>query len=213
MPYPLSSLNVACDIKFKILAEGVRSTLTNLLGITTMHPHSVISGSSQHPRPKLLITDFTGELSQADKRLSELLKYMPAHQLLVIMPVAWDDIAIQLARSGASAVLYPDAGPSDLSDAVQAVAARRTYLPAALERSLAQRYLDGTPSTTGSLTPREMEVFRGLARGLSTSQVATALKIGVKTADTHRANLLRKLGARNNVELAHLAIRYGITPP
>lgn len=59
------------------------------------------------------------------------------------------------------------------------------------------------------LTPREMEVARALAYGLPNRKIAAELGISIKTVDTHRAHVLRKLAVRNNVQLARLAIRRG----
>lgn len=63
------------------------------------------------------------------------------------------------------------------------------------------------------LSEREREVATALSLGLKSSEVAEQLGISVKTVDTHRLNLLRKLQCRNNVELARLAIRKGYVAP
>jgi len=60
------------------------------------------------------------------------------------------------------------------------------------------------------LTPRELAVAGSLALGLKNSEIAEELHISVKTVDTHRAHVLKKLGLRGNVDLARLAIREGI---
>jgi DNA-binding NarL/FixJ family response regulator len=69
----------------------------------------------------------------------------------------------------------------------------------------------GTPvgEPLPELTQREREVATMLARGEPNREIATALGISIKTVDTHRAHVLKKLGLRNNVELARLVIRRG----
>ncbi len=204
------NLEVMSDIKFGILAEGVRQIVGISFGVAVVD--MVKSPLASGPR-RILIADFSGETGLAERRLAELRSRTAAFHLVVIMLVPWDDIAIQLVRSGAGAVLYPDASTSDLTEAIRAVAVQQTYLPPILQRSLAQRYLSGGPLPIDALTPRELEVCRGLVRGMTTSEVAASMNISVKTADTHRANLLHKLGVRNNVELARIALRYGLVPP
>jgi DNA-binding CsgD family transcriptional regulator len=62
------------------------------------------------------------------------------------------------------------------------------------------------------LSPREREVAKFLAIGRTCTEVAAQLGISVKTVDTHRGHIMKKLGVRNNVELARDAIRVGLTP-
>jgi two-component system response regulator NreC len=63
------------------------------------------------------------------------------------------------------------------------------------------------------LTNRELEIAYALARGLTCREIAEAIHISVKTVDTHRGHLLKKLGAKNNVVLARLMIRDGLVTP
>lgn len=60
------------------------------------------------------------------------------------------------------------------------------------------------------LSPREVEVLRGLSRGYTNREIAGALGISVKTIDTHRGHLLKKLALRNNADLTRFAIRHGL---
>jgi DNA-binding NarL/FixJ family response regulator len=203
-------LEVMSDIKFGLLAEGVRHIVDSNFGIGVV---DLVNSPPASGQRRILIADFSGEMGLIERRLAELRSRTTAYQLVVIMLVKWDDIAIQLVRSGAGAVLYPDASTGDLTEAIRNVSTQRTYLPPTLQHSLAERYLSGGPVPIDELTPRELEVCRGLVRGMTTGEVAASMKISVKTADTHRANLLRKLGLRNNVELTRIALRYGLVPP
>jgi DNA-binding NarL/FixJ family response regulator len=65
----------------------------------------------------------------------------------------------------------------------------------------------------GHLTPREQQVMRGLARGLTNHEIADHLEINVKTVDTHRGHVMHKLSLRNNSELTRFASRFGYVPP
>ena len=67
-----------------------------------------------------------------------------------------------------------------------------------------------TPSPFDALTPRELEVATRLATGATNREIADEFDISVKTVDTHRGHVLTKVGARNNVTLAHLALRFGL---
>lgn len=63
-----------------------------------------------------------------------------------------------------------------------------------------------------ALTERERQVAENLALGAKNGEIANIMNVSVKTVDSHRAHVLKKLGCRNNVELCRLAIRQGLTP-
>jgi len=69
------------------------------------------------------------------------------------------------------------------------------------------------PAYAPHLTDREMQVLELLAQGMNSGQVATALSISRRTAETHRAHVLAKFGAHTTVVLVRLAIRYGVIKP
>ncbi len=66
---------------------------------------------------------------------------------------------------------------------------------------------------SGALSPRELEVMRALAAGGTNRELAAELGISIKTIDTHRLNVLRKLGLRNNADLTRFAITRGLIRP
>ena len=68
-------------------------------------------------------------------------------------------------------------------------------------------------SLLSSLSPRELQVFRHLALGLSTREISEHMGISHKTVETHRSNLLKKLGLQNVTDIVRLAIREGLITP
>jgi DNA-binding NarL/FixJ family response regulator len=100
--------------------------------------------------------------------------------------------------------------------AIKQVHRGRIYLPDGLWEPMLRESMAGNGGGPGAiLTRRECQVLRGLARGLTVDELAERLFISEKTVSTHRANLMRKLGLRNNVALTHFAIRHGylVLPP
>jgi len=205
-------VEVFIDVQFEILSEGVIKLVDQIAGTPVIQaPDRQISTAQQrNGRQPLLIADFAGDVGRAEQRFNDLQSRATLFNLLIIMLVEWDDFAIRLVRAGARGILYPSAGAAELADAIRTVAARQTYLPPTLQKTLAQRYVAGGPTLIDALTPRELQFMRKLALGMGAREIAEDLGVSVKTADSHRANLLRKLGARNNVELARLALRHGL---
>jgi two-component system response regulator NreC len=100
----------------------------------------------------------------------------------------------------------------DLVAAVEAVAAGHTYFSPPIQQQLAGLVRAGAPAVRGTqpLTDREREVLTWLARGLSSKAVAGELGISVRTVESHRANLMQKLGVKSVALLIQVAIRQGI---
>ncbi len=71
----------------------------------------------------------------------------------------------------------------------------------------------GTSAPHESLSNREFEVFRLIAAGVSVTDIATRLKLSVKTISTHKANLMQKMGLQNQSELIRYAIKHGVSEP
>ena len=109
---------------------------------------------------------------------------------------------------GARGFLPKSSEPDRLLDAVRAVHAGQRYLGAGLPAQLLQAA--GGANALDSLTPREFEVFRLLARGESPADCARALHLSAKTVSNHQTLIKEKLGVATSAALAHLAIRHGV---
>jgi DNA-binding NarL/FixJ family response regulator len=109
-------------------------------------------------------------------------------------------------NAGANGFLVKSAPLKDILAAIHKVLGGERYLPADLEGKtefLVEPDLD-------ALTKREFEVLHYLAEGLTNREIASELGVNIKTIDTHRSNVLKKLGLRNNAELTRLAIARGL---
>lgn len=199
---------IVMDLRFELLGLGVERIIDQEFGAAAARPSE--RPSTDKGLPPILIADFAGGPDGDEPRIAHLLARTHGFRLLVLMLVPWDDVAIRFVRAGAKGILYPSTTTGELIEAVYAVAGRHTYLPAILRDALAHRYVTNADGPVETLTRRELEFARGLSIGVTTSELAGALNIGLKTAETHRANVLRKLGVRNNVELARLALRHGL---
>jgi DNA-binding NarL/FixJ family response regulator len=108
-----------------------------------------------------------------------------------------------------------------LVTAVDALLRNRTYLTSTVSQLIVDGYLGKRQKPTGNgaldsplrVTAREREIIQLLAEGKSSKEVAVELGISVKTAETHRANLMRKLDCHSVVELVHYAVRNMIVQP
>jgi len=125
-----------------------------------------------------------------------------------------ESYVIDALRFGAAGYLVKEATSSDLVDAVRKVQAGRRYLSPSLEESaikfFEEKALDPQHDAYAALSSRERQIFHLAAEGSSSPVVGEKLGISPRTAETHRANLMRKLGLKSQTELVRFAIRRGI---
>lgn len=136
----------------------------------------------------------------------------PELRVIVLTMHAGREYVARAMEEGANGYLLKDSAVQDLAAAIDAVMAGRTYFSPAIQQQMAEILNGREPATPDlrALTDREREVLVLLVRGLSTKEIAAALDIGARTVETHRANLMRKLGVRSVALLTQVAIREGI---
>jgi DNA-binding NarL/FixJ family response regulator len=116
--------------------------------------------------------------------------------------------------AGAAGYVLKRAADTDLIDAIRAVAEGRTFVSTASQEALAREWQEtGDAGAPDSLSPRELEVVKLIAEAHTNKQIAEALGLAEKTVESHRANVLAKLGMRDRVELVRYAIKRGLVEP
>jgi DNA-binding NarL/FixJ family response regulator len=129
-----------------------------------------------------------------------------------------DDYVYEALRAGASGFLLKDAGADELLHAVRVVAAGEALLSPSITRRLIADYArrppaSERPAALAELTPRELEVVRLLARGLSNGEIARELVLGEATVKTHVARVFQKLDLHDRAQAVVLAYETGLVIP
>jgi DNA-binding NarL/FixJ family response regulator len=135
-----------------------------------------------------------------------------ALKVIVLTMHAGREYVARAIAEGADGYLLKDSAVQDLAAAIAAVMGGGTFFSPAIQQQMAEMVRDGNRQGLQVLTEREREVLTMIARGLSTKEIASALDIGQRTVETHRANLMRKLGVKSVALLTQVAIREGIVP-
>jgi DNA-binding NarL/FixJ family response regulator len=130
-----------------------------------------------------------------------LLQQQPALQVLMFSMYDNPEYVQRALQAGANGYVLKDAPASEIVAAIEAVAAGRTYLSPALSRRLFRGQ-----AVKPLLSPREAEVLAGIGRGESSKQMARALGLSVRTIETHRQNIKRKLELNGQAELIRYAV-------
>lgn len=148
---------------------------------------------------------------------AELSRRRPELRLLVLSMHDDEQYFFEALRAGASGYVLKSAADRDLVEACRATLRGEPFLYPQAVATLIADYLDrarrGEAAPTDPLTPRELEVVKLIGEAHTNRQIADALKLSEKTIESHRGNVLAKLGMRDRVELVRYAIRRGLVEP
>ncbi|WP_369053250.1 response regulator [Kineococcus terrestris] len=146
----------------------------------------------------------------------------PSSRVLVLTTFDLDEHAFAALRAGASGFLAKNARPAELTDAIRTVASGSSVVAPRVVRRMLDLFAPHFPTGAGdqrdgaldprlrSLTPRELEVLRCVAEGLSNAEVAQRLVLSATTVKTHVGNVLAKLGLRDRVQAVIAAYETGL---
>jgi DNA-binding NarL/FixJ family response regulator len=143
----------------------------------------------------------------------------PAARVLMLTTFDLDEYVYDALRAGASGFLLKDVPADQLVGGVRLVAGGEALLAPSVTRRLIEEFSRGPrsrqekPAALEDLTPRELEVFRLIARGMSNQEIADELVVSETTVKTHVARVLMKLGVRDRVQAVVLAYECGLVAP
>jgi DNA-binding NarL/FixJ family response regulator len=165
-------------------------------------------------RPNLCILDVGMPKLTGLQAAREIRAYLPGTSVLMLSMHDDERYLFEALKAGASGYVLKREADQDLVGAVRAVGRGEAFLTNAAERSIIRQWMaDGAEGPVIPLTPREEEVVKLIAEAFTNAQIAGILHLSEKTVESHRANVLRKLGMRDRVELVRYAIRRGLVEP
>lgn len=166
-------------------------------------------------RPRVLLSDMmmpglTG--LEVTRRLADL---VPMTRVLLLSMHAKESYVLEALCNGAAGYLLKDAPPEELRSAVREVAAGKRYLSESLSERAIDLYVQQARTATLTdpyelLTNREREVLKLSAEGRNNPEIGERLFLSARTVETHRSNLMRKLGLENQTELIKFAYKKGL---
>jgi DNA-binding NarL/FixJ family response regulator len=149
-------------------------------------------------------------------------KKLTTHVLILTMHDS-EDYFLQALRAGAAGYIVKKAAPTELQTAITTVAQGGVFLYPGLAKALVHAYLmQSSPSSVQAgegpnlaqelrvLTPRELEIVTLVAEGYTNQAIANRLTLSIKTVQSHRANVMEKLGLRDITHLVRFALRHGL---
>lgn len=168
-------------------------------------------------RPDIMLVDISMPDKSGIQMIRELKEALPNTRFVIISMHSEADYIVEAFRAGATGYMVKESAAAQLLKGLDTVASGELFLDNALSQEVVFRLLqdNSAPKKNSSdpystLTPREQEVMRMLAEGLSPKEVAKQLFISPKTVENHRTNLMKKLGLKSTVELLRYAARLGL---
>ena len=162
-------------------------------------------------RPDLCVLDVSMPRMTGLQAAREIRSHMPATQVLVLSMHDDERYVFDAVKAGASGYVLKRQADAELIEAVRAVAGGGRFLSATVDAGAMEEWLErGEEQPHDPLTPRELDVVKLIAEAYTNRQIAEILKVSEKTVESHRGNVLAKLGMRDRVELVRYAIRRGL---
>jgi DNA-binding NarL/FixJ family response regulator len=167
-------------------------------------------------RPDIAILDFSMPELNGPGAAAQIAEKVPETGVVVLTMHDSEQVMREVLQAGARGLVLKSDADRDLVEAVEAVAKKRHFFTTRLSELVFGGYLAGAASrekekkNPDHLTGRECEVMRLLADGMSSKEAATRMQISIRTVESHRINISRKLGFNSIAKLVHYAIRHGI---
>jgi two-component system response regulator NreC len=166
-------------------------------------------------RPDVLLLDLMMPGTSGLEVLRQLQEKGTATRVVVLSMSASEPHVAEAFRRGAMGYVLKESSAQELIEAIRQAFAGRRYVSAPLSERMVDAYLhrlttEGPADVFDVLTDREKEVLQLVANGSSNREVAERLEISIRTAETHRAHVMQKLGLRNQNELIRYAVRRGL---
>ncbi len=200
-----------------LVRAGIRSLLEGVSGVEVVGEAS--NGQEaltliKERNPDIVFMDIAMERMNGLEATRRAVKTFPRVRVVILSIHSNEEYVSQALRAGASGYMLKDAAPSELELAINAVGNGATYLSPTISRQVVDDYLrrvsqkETTPLEM--LTPRQREVLQLVAEGSSTKEIARKLDLGIKTVETHRAQLMERLDIHEIAGLVRYAIRHGL---
>ncbi len=195
-----------------IVREGLRKVLedSNEIEVIAEAPDGETAlDQAMNKKPDVAIVDISMPGMDGLEVVTRINSYCPEVPVLILTMHEEEQYVIRAIEAGAMGYVTKQSAPEQLVAAVKKIYSGGRYLTEKASEALALRVIRGNKSQTltESLSMRELQVLRKLAMGSTNREIAVSYNISVKTVDTYRSRILKKLNLRNNAELSRYAIQ------
>ena len=163
--------------------------------------------------PDVAILDISMPILNGLDAARELKKSSPRTKTILLTQHDEDQYVTEALRAGVRGYVLKNQAATDLVHAIQQVCRGEIYLSPSISRTVVEAFLSKTALPTDPLTSRERQILQLIGEGKSSKEIAALLGISIKTAESHRTRLMRKLDIHELASLVRYAIRRGLVQP
>ena len=212
------TINIIVADDHKIMREGLCSLLAK-------QPHIEVVAEAENGRkavqlalekkPDIVIMDISMPDLNGIEATRQIVAELSDTKVIALSMHSDKRFVVEMFQAGASGFLLKDCAYQELALAIDTVAASQTYLSPEIAGVMIEDYVTRFPSPSSSpssiLTSREREILQLVAEGWSTKKIAAHLYVSVKTVETHRRHIMKKLDIYSIADLTKYAIKEGLT--
>ncbi|CAA9237546.1 MAG: two component transcriptional regulator, LuxR family [uncultured Chthoniobacterales bacterium] len=213
---PSGTLRILVADDHPMVREGARLMIGNVPGwevCGVAEDGREVIAQALRLRPDVIVLDLHMPELDGLAAVRDIRKQLPATELVIFSGVRNEGLIEQLFEAGARSFIGKAEAGEALIAAIRSAAEHKPFFTPQVSQILFGRFMgdvrQGAPKAA-AVTKREREIIRHIADGRSNKEVAAALGISSRTAETHRAAIMRKLGASSTAEIVRYAIRNGI---
>jgi DNA-binding NarL/FixJ family response regulator len=212
------------DIKI-LLADDHKITRDGLKALLESQKNMIVIGEAENGRqavrlaselaPDVIVMDINMPELNGIEATRQIIAELPETKIIALSMYSDKRYVVGMLKAGVSGYLLKNCAFDELVSAITAVIANQNYMSQKIANTVMKDYAnilessDASPAST--LTAREREVLQLIAEGLKTKDIATRIHVSVKTVETHRQQVMRKLNAKSVAELTKIALREGLT--
>jgi two-component system response regulator NreC len=213
------SIRVLIADDHKIMLAGLRSILekqTDFEVVGEADNGRKAVQMAQEKKPDVVVMDVSMPDLNGIEATKQIIASLPETRVIALSMHSDKRFVMGMLRAGASGYLLKDCASQELANAIVQVARGKKYLSPEITGVVINDFLLGGSSeevaiAASQLSPREREVLQLIAEGWSTKQIASHLYVSIKTIETHRRQIMKKLDLHSIADLTKYAIREGLT--
>jgi DNA-binding NarL/FixJ family response regulator len=212
----LARLRILLVDDHALVRAGIRSLLQELADVEVVAEASDGAQALQiaeREHPDVVLMDIAMKGMNGLEAAAKLREHQPGMKVVILSMHTSEEYVLLALRAGAAAYLIKDSATAELELALNSVMRGETYLSPAISRQVVDGYVQRVGAGADPLTQRQREVLKRIAEGRSTKEIAFELNLSVKTIETHRAQIMERLGIRDVAGLVRYAMRVGLVPP
>jgi len=158
-------------------------------------------------RPDVAVIDHSLPLANGLEVTRQIRSHLPKTEVLIFTMHDDESLIQELLKAGARGYVLKSDAKQDLVEAIEALAEHKPFFTSKVSKALLDAYMKRPSAEKGTLTNREREVLQLIAEGYTNKLIARFLKVSLKTVETHRATIMRKLELGSVADLVRYAIR------